>query len=84
MREYFLGKKYMKKASFIIFLLVFVSCFTISKNSFSEPGESIVSNGHSHEDLKRGKRFFMGLLLFKSKNKSCVSCHNLKQLDTLN
>ena len=84
MREYFLGKKYLKKVSFIIFLVAFISCFTNSKNSYSESGESVVSEGHSHEDINRGKRFFMGLLPFESKHESCVSCHNIKQVDTLN
>lgn len=74
----------MKKASFIIFLLAFISCFTISEKSYSETGESVISEGHSHEDINRGKRFFMGLLPFKSTHESCVSCHILKQVDTLN
>lgn len=84
MNNYFLGRKYKTKLSFIIFLLAFISCFTISINSFSESAKSVVSDGHSHEDINRGKRFFMGLLPFKSEHESCVSCHNIKQVDTLN
>ena len=40
--------------------------------------------GHSHEDIKRGERFFKGLLPFNFKGNSCVSCHNLLTTDTLN
>jgi len=84
MRDYFLEEKYIKKVSLIIFLLAFISCFTISKKSYSNSEESVVSDGHSHADINRGKRIFMGLLPFNSKHESCVSCHNLKQVDTLN
>lgn len=45
---------------------------------------SVVSNGHSHDDINRGERIFMGLLPFDRKHESCVSCHILKQVDTLN
>ena len=45
---------------------------------------SVVSNGHSHDEINRGERIFMGLLPFDRKYESCVSCHILKQVDTLN
>ncbi|MBK6283402.1 MAG: cytochrome c3 family protein [Draconibacterium sp.] len=45
---------------------------------------SVVSNGHSHDEINRGERIFMGLLPFDIKYESCVSCHILKQTDTLN
>lgn len=45
---------------------------------------SVVSGGHSHNDVNRGERIFMGLLPFGRKYESCVSCHILKQVDTLN
>ena len=45
---------------------------------------SVISNGHSHDEINRGERIFMGLLPFDRKNESCVSCHILKQVDTLN
>lgn len=35
------------------------------------------------EDIKRGKRFFMGLLPKDLNHQSCVSCHNLIPVDTL-
>ncbi len=84
MSDYLLKWENKNKVSFIIFLLVLFCCFTISKKSYSESAESVVSEGHSHEDINRGKRFFMGLLPFKSKDQSCVSCHIIKQVDTLN
>jgi cytochrome c553 len=45
---------------------------------------SVVSGGHSHDEINRGERIFMGLLPFDRKYESCVSCHILKQVDTLN
>ncbi len=42
------------------------------------------SGGHLIDEVKRGKRFFLGILPFGKKSPSCVSCHNLKQSDTLN
>jgi len=83
MREYFLRKMNIKKLSIFIFLLAFVTCF-ITNISYADVSESVVSDGYSHEEIKRGERFFKGLLPFERKYASCVSCHNLKQLDTLN
>ena len=83
MREYFLGGMNIKKLSIFIFLLAFVTCF-ITNISYADVPESVVSDGHSHEEIKRGERFFKGLLPFERKHASCVSCHNLKQVDTLN
>jgi hypothetical protein len=84
MREYFFGKIRVKKLPFFIFLLGFISCFTFSKTSYSDVGESVVSNGHSKDEITRGKRFFMGLLPANIKGESCVSCHNIVPVDTLN
>jgi len=38
----------------------------------------------SRENIKRGERFFMGLLPANRKFESCVSCHNIYHSDTLN
>ncbi|NQU54391.1 MAG: hypothetical protein HQ522_17850 [Bacteroidetes bacterium] len=84
MRENFLGKMYMKKVSFVIFLLAFISCCTFTKTSYSNTSESVITDGHSKEETTRGKRFFMGLLPVNSKSESCVSCHNIVPVDTLN
>ncbi len=40
--------------------------------------------GNVEEEIKRGKRFFLGILPFDRKYESCVSCHYLKPVDTLN
>lgn len=49
----------------------------------AENHESSVSQGHSVDEVKRGKRFFLGILPFKREHQACVSCHNLKPVDTL-
>lgn len=84
MRKYLPGKTDLKKISFFVFLIVVISCLTISKKSNAANDESVISAGHSHEDINRGKRIFMGLIPFDRKYESCVSCHILKQVDTLN
>ncbi len=43
-----------------------------------------VVNGYSKEAINRGKRFFLGLLPFEREHQACVSCHNIRQADTLN
>ena len=45
---------------------------------------SVVSGGHASDDMKRGERIFMGMIPFDRKGESCVSCHNIKHVDTLN
>jgi cytochrome c551/c552 len=70
--------------SVFVFLFVFISCITFSVNSNATTEESVVSAGHSHNEINRGKRIFMGLLPFDRKYESCVSCHILQQVDTLN
>lgn len=45
---------------------------------------SSVTLEHSTEAIKRGERFFLGILPFEREYEACVSCHNLKKLDTLN
>ncbi|WP_321289245.1 cytochrome c3 family protein [uncultured Sunxiuqinia sp.] len=40
--------------------------------------------GHYRNDIKRGERFFRGLLPQNINHQACVSCHNLKPTDTLN
>ncbi len=84
MRENLLGKTSLKNWWFFVFLFVVISCLSFSKNSNAASEESVISGGHSHEEINRGQRFFMGLLPFDRKYESCVSCHILKQVDTLN
>lgn len=67
------------------FAFLFVLTFTCNpfNSSASDQPPGIV-DGHSHEEIKRGERFFKGLLPFNFKEKSCVSCHNLLATDSLN
>lgn len=84
MRKNFFRKIIFKKIPVIIFFFAFLFCFTFSKYSYSEDTSSVIADGHSKEEINRGKRFFLGLLPFNSEHNSCVSCHNIKQSDTLN
>ena len=47
-------------------------------------GEDSEIESHAGEDVKRGERFFKGLLPVNRKFESCVSCHNIHKSDTLN
>jgi hypothetical protein len=84
MRKKFFGNILDKNTSVFIFLFIFISCFTISENIFAEEAESVVTGGHAKEEVNRGERFFKGLLPFDRKSESCVSCHILNQVDTMN
>ena len=64
-----------------LFVLFFI--LSLSFSALAEDQHGIL-NGHSHDDIKRGERFFKGLLPFNFKGQSCVSCHNLVTADTLN
>jgi len=63
-------------------LFVFFILFGISHLALAE--EDLLIHGHSREEIKRGERFFKGLLPFNRKGPSCISCHNLTPTDTLN
>jgi cytochrome c551/c552 len=84
MRRYFYGNQRWTKLSFFIFLFTLIFTVTNPVSSFAESEESVISGGHSEDEIKRGQRFFMGLLPFEREHQACVSCHNLKQTDTLN
>jgi hypothetical protein len=84
MRENLLGETSLKNWWFFVFLFVVISCLSFSKNSNAANEESVITAGHSHEEINRGQRIFMGLLPFDRKYESCVSCHIMKQVDTLN
>lgn len=84
MRRDFYGNQKWAKLPFFIFLLTLIFTVTTPVFSFAESEESVISGGHSEDEIKRGQRFFMGLLPFEREHQACVSCHNLKQTDTLN
>lgn len=65
----------------IILALIFILNFPVT--AFAQhSGET--TNGFSNEDIKRGERFFEGLLPFNFDGNSCVSCHTMTTADTLN
>jgi len=71
--------RYLTLASVLTFLLLLSS----SIPAFSADEHGLI-DGHSHDEIKRGERFFKGLLPFNFKGPSCVSCHNMTPTDTLN
>ena len=69
--------------SAVIFIALFF-VFNSPVHAESNVAQQIVVEQHAHNDIKRGERFFKGLLPHNLTYKSCVSCHNLTPLDTLN
>ena len=68
----------------LLFLSFFLSFgIPLIANSSEEEIEEAIEN-HSNEDIKRGERFFKGLLPTNREFESCVSCHNIYKSDTLN
>lgn len=70
----------------IILLLLSIS-FNLSASE--EDSTHVAESGESHFDYflnaeKRGERLFKGLTRVKTDLKSCVSCHNVNYIDTLN
>ncbi|WP_299576148.1 cytochrome c3 family protein [uncultured Sunxiuqinia sp.] len=49
-----------------------------------KPKRKVDKYSHYRDDIKRGERFFRGLLPHNNKQASCTSCHNLLPSDTLN
>jgi len=84
MKEVLLRKTILYK--FLIVFLFFITailCAPVHVYASSD-SLSVISSGHSKNDVTKGQRFFMGLLPFDRKGESCVSCHVLTQSDTLN
>ncbi|WP_372775728.1 cytochrome c3 family protein [Mangrovibacterium sp.] len=67
----------------LAFLFALFFLFCSPSIVFAEEQHSLI-DGHSHDEIKRGERFFKGLLPFNFKGQSCVSCHNLVPTDSLN
>jgi hypothetical protein len=72
------------KFFFPVIILTILLNFALPIYALAEPEESVLPGGFSEDEIKRGQRFFMGLLPFEREHEACVSCHNLKQTDTLN
>lgn len=69
--------------------ILILSFVLLAGNSYvaaasEEDSDEYVDDHQSHEELKRGERFFKGLLPKDRKFNACESCHNLKHSDTLN
>ena len=71
-----------KRIISFLFLLVFLFSFQSGIYAASETKHG--DHGVSHRDVKRGERFFRGLLPFELNHQACISCHALKTADTLN
>lgn len=68
----------------LLFLSFFLSFgISLPANSSEEEIDEAIDN-HANEDIKRGERFFKGLLPTNREFESCVSCHNIYKSDTLN
>ncbi|MFW6222213.1 MAG: hypothetical protein ACOC3T_01240, partial [Bacteroidota bacterium] len=63
------------KLPFSVFLLVFFLNFSFLPFAYSETDDSVIPGGYSEDEIKRGQRFFMGLLPFEREHEACVSCH---------
>lgn len=74
------------KACIPILILSFMLFAGNSYHAFAneDDSEEYVDDHQAHEGLKRGERFFKGLLPFDRKYNACESCHSLKHSDTLN
>lgn len=67
---------------FIVFSLV-SNCFPYSVHALEVNSVGLLDD-HSSEKLKRGERFFKGLLPKGNKSETCISCHVINNIDTLN
>lgn len=88
MRKVFLPghfTKHLKTSTAFLILSFFIfSVIPFQASAGDDDPEEYLDN-HSHEDIKRGERFFKGLLPKDRKFESCVSCHTLvTHSDTLN
>jgi Class III cytochrome C family. len=74
------------KFAFFVFVFSFIVFSSLPFSLFSQEETDEIVDNHAHEeDLKRGERFFMGLLPKDRKFDACVSCHVLNaHADTIN
>ena len=84
MKKHFFGKISLVNLSTFLFILLIILTGSGISTADENAEKPLLIDGHSHDDLKRGERFFKGLLPFKSEANSCVSCHNIVPVDTLN
>jgi cytochrome c553 len=76
-----------RSISFLCITLGFILLCPLTVSASDDPDDHADSNdGHaiSHNQLKRGERLFYGLIPMGEGAVSCASCHNTRELDTLN
>lgn len=80
------GRTIFKKSLFLFLLIFFKS--TLFAKELPEEIVRISANDTVYEltpdDIKKGERLFYGLIPLGANVQSCVSCHNVKNIDTLN
>ncbi|MBL7967160.1 MAG: cytochrome c3 family protein [Prolixibacteraceae bacterium] len=70
---------------FALFLILLFSFSVVPDSAFADENADEFVEVHSHDDIKRGERFFKGLLPKDRKFEACVSCHVLtSHSDTMN
>lgn len=70
---------------FALFLILLFSFSVVPDSAFAGENADEFVEDHSHDDIKRGERFFKGLLPKDRKFEACVSCHVLtSHSDTMN
>ncbi len=84
MNRFFGSRKERISYIFSVLLYTLIFAFVFPFYSYSKSEKSVVQGGQSEEVVKRGKRFFFGLLPFEREHESCVSCHYLTPPDTMN
>ena len=84
MRKFLLRKTESLSYFFFVFLSATILGLLFSNYVNGAEKESVISDGYSQEEITRGERFFKGLLPTNRNFESCVSCHNIKPVDTLN
>lgn len=66
------------------FFIFIAGCLLLMPVEVRGDTENQESHGVSSADVRRGERFFKGLLPFNREHQACASCHNLSPTDTLN
>ncbi len=83
-----MGQMNRKFSLFFTSLIIVVGYSRVSAQEIQSSEIPVILNDSvhilHHDDLKKGERLFYGLLPLGENAASCVSCHNIKPVDTLN
>lgn len=77
------NKKRTLPKSAALLLMLILSIWVLVPGRIYAAGETSSSQSGEY-DIKRGERFFKGLLPFNRTHNACASCHNISYSDTLN